>query len=217
MGDVSIRPLHWYLMMQPAADEEIGNFLEYWRDIRGDRPMPAKGDLDLMHMKKVLAHVSLHERFDRGSFIYRVHGSGLASTAPSDHTGSDLLDYVPEIWREPVATLLNVILDQPCVIREEHILRDPLKGLINRDGLHLPLSDSDGTAKYIFSYYPPIRDGDQLSLATSREADTIREAVGFADIEIIDTGSGIPGFADQIIAMARQITERSLADDQNSD
>ena len=196
--------------MLTEADNEIEQMLEYWRGICGAQLMLAKSAFNPMDVPAALPHISIHERMSPTSYIYRIHGTALVSTASGDNTGDDIINAMPEIWRRPLFDIMNTILDLPCGIREEHILRDPIKGLIHRDGLHLPLANDDGAATFMLSYYPPLHPGDDLALSLSREPNSIREPIGFADLAYIDIGAGIPEFAGQIVAKAREISDNLL-------
>jgi hypothetical protein len=197
--------------MLAEADRDIAKFLDYWRQLCAGRVMPAKSDLNPVDIRAALPHLSLHERKDRDSFVYLVHGTALASTASGDHTGQDIFDAVPDAWRHQLMMLLNAMLDHPCGAREEHVLQDPIVGHVHRDGLHLPMSDDAGNVTYLLSYYPPVQRGDEVSISVSREPDSIRQPVGILDIEFIDIGQGLPAFAEQATAAAKQLTEKLMA------
>ena len=143
--------------MLAEAEAYVNRFLDHWRGLREARQIPRKSALNPIEIKDDLPHLSIHERKDRETFIYRLHGTGIAAHSPVDRTGENVIANTPEIWREAVAMLLNAILDQPCVIREEHTFLDPVLGVRAREGLHLPLADDDDDPRFVLSYYPTNR------------------------------------------------------------
>jgi hypothetical protein len=192
------------------ADPDIDEVFAYWRSIRNGRAMPGKSDLDPINIRKHIPFVSIHERVAPDEFVYRIHGTGLAATAAADHTGTNAFDLVPEVWRNPLMTLLNGVLDHPCGVLEEHLLDNSIRGRLTRVGLHLPLADNAGAPKFVLNYHPPGEEERSRSINTWRAPESQQEVIGFTDLEFIDLGSGLPEFAPQAVEMIRGITKNLL-------
>ena len=194
--------------MIAEAEESIERMLAFWRRHRSASGVPAKRGLQLAEIKSDLRYITVHERQSPENFVYRVHGSAVAAHASTDLTGTNLLDNTPQVWRASVLLVWNAILDQPCGVREQHTVLDPVDGVVPRQGLHLPLAGDDGTALFIFSYYPPTSPRDDLPLHEMRQPDNIRKPIAVVDLAFIDLGAGLPAFADQAVRTVRQLADQ---------
>ncbi len=194
--------------MIAEAEKSIDRVLEFWRGHQVGGGIPAKTGLRLTEVKRELRYFTINEREAPDRFVYRLHGSGMAALARADLTGTDLIDTTPEIWQEPVLKILNIILDQPCGVRERHTAQDPVAGVVERLGLHLPLATDDGTPLYILNYYPPTSSRDDPPFSATLRSDVMRQPIAVVDLELIDLGAGLPPFADELKRTVRQIAEQ---------
>ena len=104
-------------MAEPAltiSHPRLQRLYAYWSAKRGQRKMPARGDLDVADMRYVLGNVMLVEVIDAAPprFRIRLHGSKLAERAGHELTGkmldelprSEFRDNVGQRWAEVAAS-----------------------------------------------------------------------------------------------------------------
>lgn len=73
--------------------ERINRLLDYWQRLRGDRPMPAKQDIDPSQLKPLLPYLMLAEIHQGPLRVrYRLVGTEAVRMAKEDYTGRWLAD-----------------------------------------------------------------------------------------------------------------------------
>ncbi len=76
-------------------------FLSYWDDLRGDRLMPARSELDPASIKPILPFLAIGEFRTPSELIVRLAGTALRDMLGVELTGRNLLDIsAPEDRRE---------------------------------------------------------------------------------------------------------------------
>lgn len=112
----------------------------YWDDKRGDRPYPARQDIDPLDLKFILGCLLLLdvEHGARLRFRYRLFGSEIARHQGIDMTGK-FTDEHP--WREFAAKIHEVYSGlvstaSPCVVRRRQMIGDRF---FDHQSLVLPL------------------------------------------------------------------------------
>ena len=124
--------------------------LEYWQSIRGDRPAPCRSDFDPADIPRLLTHVVFLEVVDGGAdFRFRVVGDAVRAVSFGNHTGQ-LVSSLPHISRD--GPLLNGLRDavRTCApVRTPVPYEGPLKQVVLRDHLILPLTGKDGEVSHL--------------------------------------------------------------------
>ena len=131
------------LPLAELRDATLRSVYDYWCRIRGERELPARGDISPQDTAVYLARVMLidvsHQPLD---FVYRVFGSGIARAAGKDYTGKSVRQLEPAefaglIWRQ----YLDVVNQRtPCL---HGIMLSAGARFLRYQRLTLPLS-SDG-------------------------------------------------------------------------
>jgi hypothetical protein len=140
-------------------DERLRALFDYWQGKRGDREMPARGDIDPVEIPSLLPIVGLVDVLDGGArFRYRLMGTELAQMDGHDPTGRFLDEALPD------GKYADYVIG---LFREVAVERRPLYGesdFLGRDGVErqvrrllMPLSDDGQVVDMIF--------GGQVSIA----------------------------------------------------
>jgi hypothetical protein len=82
--------------MEAIKHPRLRQLYDYWNDKRGDRPMPARVDLDPVDMRFAIGDVVLADVIDAEPprFRIRLHGTNLSERTNFDLTGK-MLDEMP--------------------------------------------------------------------------------------------------------------------------
>ncbi|HYM01303.1 MAG TPA: PAS domain-containing protein [Stellaceae bacterium] len=128
-----------------TAEERVRRLYAYWNERRGDKPFPARGDIDPIDFDFALGFVSLVDVLDRPRrFFYRLVSTGLTQHLGFEMTGKEVDDLPGPEMRAYVRYLYTRALWNRAPLYD--------KGEITLDGtgwehetLVLPLSD-DGAA-----------------------------------------------------------------------
>lgn len=118
-------------------DDRLRRLLAYWLEKRGDRPFPAKAEIDPVEFPYILGYVTLVDvERDPRRYRFRLDGSILVALSGTDYTGRYLHElpgeqYVAFITKtydrvvdngEPFRYLKNELLDQQLFSEETLIL-----------------------------------------------------------------------------------------------
>lgn len=132
-----------------GLDGELGpltrQLFDYWLEKRGDRPMPARRDLDPIEMPKILPHIMLMDvEPSTGRMKFRLVGTRVVQMFGADNTGR-YLDEVDFGEQRPL------ILESYHTALERAAGHHRRMGFINKDGLKyemerliMPLSSDGG-------------------------------------------------------------------------
>jgi len=126
--------------------------LNYWRQLRGDRPgAPAREAFDPMEVPRLLPNIMLLERSDDSGPRVRLMGTALAERHQHDLTGQPLLPALHETLRRSAAATYEQVLSLPCVdVLLRRILR--VSGATPVvEVLHLPWQDRGGTVRFVMT------------------------------------------------------------------
>lgn len=89
----------------------VRRFVAYWEDKRGDRPFPARGDIDPLDFPYALGSLLLVEVQPGGRYRYRVFGDRVAARHGFDLTGQVLNDLPQSEYRDFVLGLYDRVAD----------------------------------------------------------------------------------------------------------
>jgi hypothetical protein len=123
-------------------DDRLRRLLAYWLEKRGDRPFPAKAEIDPIEFPYILGYVTLVDvERDPRRYRFRLDGSILVSLSGTDYTGR-YLDELPgaEYVAFIVATYDRVVdSGEPFRYRKNELLDQQL---FSEETLILPLGDT---------------------------------------------------------------------------
>ncbi len=131
----------------PITQPIIAESYAYWQRKRGDRPMPARADLDPSEMKRILPHVMLVDVLGPGRYRYRLVGTSCVVAHGIDATGltldAALKDYE---YRDHVVGLYDQCVSERWPVYPESLFFYESGSEVERDVkvLFMPLS-TDGT------------------------------------------------------------------------
>lgn len=128
----------------------LQTLLDYWQEKRGDRPMPARADIDPLEFRGVLPQVLIAEVHHAPlRFRWRLIGTDVTKTLGRDQTGK----WFADIYRGDVLTAFNAALELSVVMRRpiRFVGRGGFvaKEHMDYEGVHMPLSDDGETVNMI--------------------------------------------------------------------
>ncbi len=133
-----------------CTSEKVIRLHDYWQDLRGDRAMPARSDIDAVEIWTLLPNIHVsewHENPDR--VRYRVAGTELVASIGREISGHWLTDF----HTDPKDVAETMTLYRQVIARRAPILGRTL-GSMQRLGVDsfewilCPLSDDDGVIKH---------------------------------------------------------------------
>jgi len=96
------------------APERLREFLTIYEEICGDKVAPARSDLDLRRLARMLPDITIMERSEPGSVIYRLMGTAVAERLGADLTGHNFLNYLDETERKRIDLGVSLVTEWPC-------------------------------------------------------------------------------------------------------
>jgi len=171
------------LILHPGARTLLG----HWLTLKGDRPAPARGDLDLRQFRRQAPWMFIVERAgERGDFTYRLAGTALCGFLKTEVTGTEFLAGWGRFERGAMLRALDAVTGklQPAHFRIRYAT-DSLQH-IGADMLALPMTARDGRSVHVLGGLfphgnPEIWSYDRLSpsdLAGVRLFDGRPETIG---------------------------------------
>lgn len=129
----------------------------YWSAKRGDRPMPARADMDPLELRDYLGWIAILDVLEDGSdFHYRLVGTKVVHYFGGDGTGKTISetfgDQGPDIVGGVIGTYRRAALKcLPVRVHSDVPWREGNRGVF--DSIHLPLSDDGVTANMVMSVF----------------------------------------------------------------
>lgn len=140
------------LILHPGARALAG----HWLALKGDRPAPTRGDLDLRQMRRQAPWLFILEPGgEANGFIYRLAGTGLCAFLKKEMTSGDFLAGWGRFERGAMARALGAVTArlQPAHFRIRYLTDRGQK--IGADMLALPITARDGRAVHVLGgLYP---------------------------------------------------------------
>jgi hypothetical protein len=124
---------------------------DYWKNLLGDRQMPARRDIDPIHIPKLLPHVSLADVFQNPpSFRHRLLGTFITQFYERDSTGEWLDEKLYGDSTEEVFWFYQqtVLRRAPLAVRQTvpYIRKD----WVTLEAILMPLSDDGDRINVLF-------------------------------------------------------------------
>jgi hypothetical protein len=139
------------------TDQRIHRIYAHWQEKRGNRPMPARHDIDAVDLTYCLGYVCLIEvlRDPGPRFRFRVDGSNLADLTGFEMTGK-FADEIPDLdYRDLVVELYGQVVSgkEPIFRREDESWNDTGMKI---ESVSLPLSSDAQSVDYILELIVPV-------------------------------------------------------------
>jgi len=138
---------------------KLRRLYQYWDECRGDRPMPARADIDPIDIPELLSNILLiNVQHAPLGFTDRLVGTGIVALLGREISGSDpdrslpaaFRETMPRLWRDCVDTMVPTRGDFEVEIYGH---RRPFECLV------LPLSDDGETVNMLLASVWPRREG----------------------------------------------------------
>lgn len=151
----TIEPDSSYTILDRAPaieDPRLAELLSYWRDKRGNRPMPAFKDIDPVEIPRLLGYLWIHDYDpDSDRFRCRLMGESVRSAYESKVVGLDVETIVTPAAYPVVAARYRAVLSIPAVGHGTGRIYGHTIGRVGvGERLYLPLADDAGGARMVF-------------------------------------------------------------------
>jgi hypothetical protein len=123
-------------------DDRLRRLFVYWLEKRGERPFPARADIDPVHFRYILGYVTLVDvQREPRRYRFRLDGSILVELSGTDYTGRYLDDLPGEEYVTFVKDTYDHVVDsgQPFRYRKDGLFDQQH---FSEETLILPLGDS---------------------------------------------------------------------------
>jgi hypothetical protein len=134
------------LVLHPGARKLLG----LWLDLKGERPAPARGDLDLRQFRRQAPWLFILEPAgEANAFTYRLAGTGICAFLKTEQTGTDFLAGWGSFEKGAIARALAAVTGklQPAHFRIRYLTDRGQK--IGADMLALPMMARDGRSVHV--------------------------------------------------------------------
>jgi hypothetical protein len=133
---------------------ELQALYDYWREIRGDRRLPSRADLDPVDLpRQLLPNILLIEvSYEPLRFYYRVMGTAIAGLLGEDWTGK-YVDEIKDVNESVLQQYFDTVeIAAPSIYFNQYPKFDRATGyerLLNYERLLLPMSNDDRTVHHL--------------------------------------------------------------------
>jgi len=133
-------------MSAPVFHPLLLALLRYWLEKRGDRPLPARRDIDPVELgAELLPNLMLADLLDRGTHVrFRLVGTAIVKRLGSDPTGRYLAAELRGGWFDDLAALYRVVYAERAPVFAESELQWGAGRRLRVQNLLLPLTQ-DGS------------------------------------------------------------------------
>jgi len=170
----------------PLKTEPCTRLLAYWDELRGDRLLPRRAEIDPAALVAALPYISIVELRDPDTMIYRLCGTALRDIMGIEATGRNMLDLAPRAGRRQRAYRNWIAATRPCATAYEMNLTYPSGAVYVHEGIALPMAPARADLPpLLLRAFAPIP-----GMIWYNRAEMPR-AAGEYDFRFIDIGAGI--------------------------
>lgn len=127
--------------------EDLRQVFRHWNDLRGDRAMPERREIDPIAMRRALSRVWIYEREDSGIFRCRLSGEEINTAYGRRIQGQLASDVIGPKYDDLVRIRWEYMLEQGAFY---HGFSKETAGGRTIERLCLPLADSRGKPSFAF-------------------------------------------------------------------
>ena len=129
----------WAQVSTGFRDPRIGTVASHWASIRKGNHIPGRAALEPARMARSLEILWMIERLVTGEFRYRLAGDEISRTHGGIRRGSDPKKIFNATALEMFQRRWEFVLNEPCVMRAEGVVRLGNGRLVDVERLMLPL------------------------------------------------------------------------------
>lgn len=148
--------------------------LGLWRDLKGDRPAPARGDLDLRQVRRQAPWLFILEPAgEANDFTYRLAGTAMCAFLKTEMTGASFFSGWDRFETGAISRALGAVTVklQPAHFRLRYLTNRGQK--IGADMLALPMTARDGYSVHVLGGLFPHGSPDIWSYDSLTPADLV--------------------------------------------
>ncbi len=133
-----------------VENRTLRRLIGYWFDKRGERPMPAVGDIDPIEIPWALGRIWLCDYLaESGRFRYRLAGENINAFWGRSIAGKHLDEIVPPDRLKSVTEKVRMVTELPAIVHDRVSLSLADEIAKNGERIILPLSDDGRTVNVL--------------------------------------------------------------------
>ena len=182
--------------------QTVQALLNYWNELRGDRPAPMRSEIEPRDIKNILPHVFILERNDRWTYRFRLAGTGLCTTYGMELRRHNMAALWKDDSQQKILSLLNDVTGSGIVGTIDYTAETPDNRQLSMQMILLPLAQDNGAITRVLGAAIPVDDlpwvGDHMLIRQWVETIQRTDPV---DIPLAPplTANHMPDFAGKII------------------
>ncbi len=179
------------VIAQSLAPETLRALIDCYRQAQCENDVASRDSLPMRAMATMLPNVTLMERVDNDTIIYRIAGENVVSRLGFNPTGSNFLDLIEPSARAETALTNKLGLEKRCGHYAVYENQYESGRKMMSESLMLPMRKTrEGEIALIFGYHVHHQATDMGQLG-ARTALGVRWVIA----EYVDIGFGVPGTA----------------------
>ena len=130
--------------------------LNYWNELRGNRPAPKRSEIEPRDIKQILPHVFILERSDRWTYRFRLAGTGLCNVYGMEFRRHNMAALWQDDSQQEILKLLNDVTGMGMIGRVEYTAETPDNRQVSMEMVLLPLAQDNGAVTRVLGAAVPV-------------------------------------------------------------
>jgi hypothetical protein len=136
--------------MGTLREPVLRNLHAYWESRRGDRPMPARADIDIVQIPTLLPYLFLIDVLDAGrDFRFRLAGTHIRDVTDDEVTGQHVGEAFPPDFGAEVRRIWSKVVEKRRPVCGRGRLWVPGREHVTWEGVAMPLAEDDGVVNML--------------------------------------------------------------------
>lgn len=177
------------VLAQSLAPETLRSLIDGYRQAQSENDVASQDRLPMRAMASLLPNVTLMERVDNDTIIYRIAGENILARLGFNPTGRNFLDLIEPSARAETALTNKLGLEERCGHYAVYENQYESGRRMMSESLMLPMRKSQGQGVNMIFGYHVHHQATDTGVMGARTALGVRWIIA----EYVDIGFGVPG------------------------